>query len=71
MTEPSDEQIIADAMLLGVEFERRTTDAKLQWRGVLPDGKRTMPHVHRVRAAYWALHQLRYVHVGGKLTKLR
>jgi hypothetical protein len=65
MTEPSDEQIIADAMLLGLEFER----ALHGYRCRTPTGECTMTHKTQARAALWGLTYINWCYVDGKLTR--
>ncbi|RZN09666.1 hypothetical protein CWO91_16695 [Bradyrhizobium genosp. SA-3] len=67
MTEPSDDQIIADAMLLGGEFEGED----LMYSCTIPGANSSMFYKFRARAAYWALHHAGYHYVDGTLTKRR
>jgi hypothetical protein len=72
MTEPSDEQIIADAMLLGLEFERYESPVAgkpPKYRCITPIGERTMLHKTQAFAARWGLHYIGWHYRGGTLTR--
>lgn len=66
MTEPSDEQIIADAMLLGCEFIPGHSGL---YSCHIPGAPTSMFYKSRGRAAYWALRHNGYHYDNGKLTK--
>jgi hypothetical protein len=67
MTEPSDEQIIADAMLLGVEFVRLAE----YWYCTLPKGKNTVTWTSQTEAAKSAINVMGYTYRNRQLTKRR
>ena len=66
MTEPSDEQVIADAMLLGVRFERTFHGYA---RCTLPDGREFYNFRLSGTFARAALNELGYEYRDGVLVK--